>query len=348
MSQWDDKFAEHAIHTNINNLNERLNNNALITEDLNIIDILDKIKQAISYSEVCLNNIIPALVNFANLDKANEYLNIISNELNHYISNKNIAHLNNTQSHVTNYISQINALPVSKEKISKESFTNSLVEFKKLAENSLIDLRNKKDELSNSISELKSESGKQLSRIKNLESDISKNNDINNISLDKLNNEIEAIKSNFLNDMNSELKIFEQNYNNYSKHFENQLTDALETNKLKIDAIISENNEKYSKQLEGQKSQAKEVLDKLLENKKDASNLLQIIGNIGITGNYQNIANSNKVAADRWRKIALSLMIIMVAIIFLTIFITATNGFDWKLALFRVGAAFILNSCSEV
>ena len=32
----------------------------------------------------------------------------------------------------------------------------------------------------------------------------------------------------------------------------------------------------------------------------------------------------------------------MVAVIGFTIFISATNGFDWKLALFRIGAALAL------
>ncbi|WP_162598429.1 hypothetical protein [Vibrio rumoiensis] len=59
-------------------------------------------------------------------------------------------------------------------------------------------------------------------------------------------------------------------------------------------------------------------------------------------GNYQNIANTEKSAADIWRRIALGLMIGMVLIIGITIFISAANGFDWKLALFRIGAAFVL------
>jgi hypothetical protein len=70
--------------------------------------------------------------------------------------------------------------------------------------------------------------------------------------------------------------------------------------------------------------------------------LVQIIGNIGITGNYQKVANEEKSIADRWRNIVLILMVGMVVVIAITIGITTTEGFNWQLALFRIGAALVL------
>lgn len=251
MSQWDDKFKSHAIHATLGNLEDRLTDESLKTDDLSVIEHLDRIAQLKLYAETCLESLIPALVNHGHLNNTNSYIESIIAELNNYIANRNVAHLNNTSSHIDNAMAQLIALPMQSFPISKQSFTKSLLQFKSLAEESLLEIKGSKDTLQASIAE---------------------------ISEDAIN----------------------------------------------------------------QKTDAQGILDILEEKKADASNLLQIIGNIGITGNYQNIANLEKAAADKWRNIALGLMISMVAVIGFTIFISATNGFDWKLALFRVGAALAL------
>ena len=82
----------------------------------------------------------------------------------------------------------------------------------------------------------------------------------------------------------------------------------------------------------------------ILNDKKDeASDIVQIIGNIGITGNYQKIANQEMKSANRWRNIALFLMILMVLAIGATILFGVKNGFDWKMSLFRVLASLVLS-----
>jgi uncharacterized membrane protein YraQ (UPF0718 family) len=95
-------------------------------------------------------------------------------------------------------------------------------------------------------------------------------------------------------------------------------------------------------QIESFKIDSEKILTELSEKKKEASDIVQIIGNIGVTGNFQRIANQEKTAADYLRILALILMVLMVFVIGLTIFISAKNGFDWKLSLFRIGAALIL------
>lgn len=101
-------------------------------------------------------------------------------------------------------------------------------------------------------------------------------------------------------------------------------------------------SENHSNNIKKQEEAAAALIAKLDSMKSEASNLVQIIGNIGITGNYQNIANEDKKEADKWRNIALLLMVGMVAAISLTIFVSVGNGFDWKLAIFRLMATLIL------
>lgn len=342
MSQWDDKFNEHAIHASIENLTERLEDKELISEDLNMIEIIDRIVQAKSYAEICLQNLIPALVNHAHLSKANSYLSSITSEINSYISNKNMGHLNNTSAHIDNLMAQINALPITKHPITEQSFTKSLTEFKKLTEKSFTELKKSKDELLESVETITNDSTDQKYKLEELVAEVEKHDENIKTSIDSFNERFDASEQRYSETLDETTNSFNSKYQTFSDDINNKLNANVDSNKEKVEELLTEHKEIYNKQLELQKSDAQAVLEELEKKKVEASTLLQIIGNIGITGNYQKIANNEKKAADNWRRIALGLMIGMVLIIGVTIFISAANGFDWKLALFRVGAAFVL------
>ncbi len=342
MSQWDDQLSDHAIHASIENLADRLTDDSLVTEDLNVLEIIDRIKQAASYVESCLNNVIPALVNHSHLNKANSHISSITSELNSYISNSNVGHLNNTSAHIDNLMTQINALPIVKPAISEQSFTRSLVEFKSLAEKSFSEMKKEKDELVESVKKMTEKSISQQEKLDILSKEIERFDQGISESLNNFNERFEAVENKYTSQLDSKLSEFNKRYDNYSETFDSKLEESIDANQENVSSVISEHKAQYEQQLKSQKGEANSVLEELEEKRTEASNLLQIIGNIGITGNYQNIANNEKSAADNWRRIALGLMIGMVLIIGITIFISAANGFDWKLALFRVGAAFVL------
>jgi len=342
MSQWDDKFKSHAIHATLDNLADRLADEGLKTDDLSVIEHIDRIAQLELYAETCLESLIPALVNHGNLNNTNSYIQSLISELNNYIANKNVAHLNNTASHIDNAMAQLIVLPMQSFPISKQSFTKSLLQFKTLAEESLSKIKDSKDTLEASIATISEDSVNQKANLDNLVSEIQGHSENIETSLSNFTEKFENTETDFTNKFDSTVSEIEEKYESYTLEFNSQLDTKIEDTENQFQEKISEQNATYSAQLQSQKSDAQSILDTLEEKKAEASNLLQIIGNIGITGNYQNIANIEKAAADKWRNIALGLMISMVAVIGFTIFISATNGFDWKLALFRIGAALAL------
>jgi len=68
MSKWDDQLNNHVINTSLANLAERMKEEILISDDINVIELVDKINQLLLYSEMCLQNVIPQLVNVGNLN----------------------------------------------------------------------------------------------------------------------------------------------------------------------------------------------------------------------------------------------------------------------------------------
>ena len=342
MSQWDDKFKSHAIHATLTNLDERLSDESLKTDDLSVIEHLDRIAQLKSYAEICLDSLIPALVNHGNLNNTNSYIQSLISELNNYIANRNVAHLNNTSSHIDNAMTQLITLPVQSPSISEQSFTKSLLQFKSLAEESLLEIKGSKDTLQDSISDISEDAIAQKSTLDNLVSEIQQHSKNIKTSLSSFTERFDNREAEFTNKFDSTVSGVKGKYESYTLEFTSRLNSQIEDAENRFQEKTEKQTKTYSEQLESQKTDAKSILDTLEEKKTEASNLLQIIGNIGITGNYQNIANLEKTAADKWRNIALGLMISMVAVIGFTIFISATNGFDWKLALFRIGAALAL------
>lgn len=320
MSQWDDNFNNHAIHTTIVNLAERLSDKELVLEDLGAIELIDKIVQVNSYAEICLQNVIPALVNKAHLNSANSSFQNILNELNSYISNKNLAHLNNATNHVDAVMAQLNNLPIPNNTIREDSFTKSLTQFKTLVERSFSEITELKNELKDSILNVSDDTNEQK------------------VNIEKLGSNIQG----YHEKTESYLAEFSQKFEDFEKQFQARLDVNISQNEEQLSEIITSHQVEHDSRIKEQRESASEVIKILEEKKKKASDLVQIIGNIGITGNYQKVANEEKSIADRWRNIVLILMVGMVVVIAITIGITTTEGFNWQLALFRIGAALVL------
>lgn len=320
MTKWIEQLNNHAVFTTLSDLSERLKENALVSEDINVIELVDKIHQLVAYSDTSLRNVVPELVGTGTLNTANSHITNVRNELNNYISNSNIAHLNNAVSHVDAAMTQLVLLPVPNQQVSGETFSSSLAKFKSLIEHSFREIKEAKDQLQSSILELSEKSESQKRSISSLDEKIQKHEKT----------------------IESQLAQFNERFKVYELSANEKIDSSIEDSDEKITSLLARQDEKFKDLLAAQSLKGSSIIEALNLNKQQASDLVQVIGNIGITGNYQNIANQEKDAADKWRNIALFLMIAMVLVIAITIGITAANGFDWKLAVFRIGAALVL------
>lgn len=249
MSQWDDQLSDHAIHASIENLADRLTDDSLVTEDLNVLAIIDRIKQAAFYVESCLNNVIPALVNHSHLNKANSHISSITSELNSYISNSNVGHLNNTSAHIDNLMAQINALPIVKQAISEQSFTRSLIEFKSLAEKSFSEMKKAKDELVDSVEKISENAICQQDKLDSLAKEIERYDQGISESLTHFNERFEEAENKYTSQLDSKLNEFNERYDNYSEAIDSKLEESVEDNQENVSNVISEHKEQYEQQL---------------------------------------------------------------------------------------------------
>jgi hypothetical protein len=320
MTKWNDQLNQHALSITLSDLSERLKDEELISDDINVIELINKINQLVVYCELALRNVIPELVSAATLNGANSHMTNVRNELNSYISNKNIAHLNNAVSHVDSTMAQLISLPIPRSHIEEETYSESLSKFKLLITKSFQELKEAKDQLDRAISDVSEKSESQSESISTLAENIQQHK----------------------NNIETQLTQFNERFESFETAANTMLDTSIEESGGKISYALTSYKAAFDEHLEAQKNSGSNVIESLEQNKQQASDLVQIIGNIGITGNYQKIANQEKAAADKWRNIALVLMICMVLVIAVTIGISAADGFNWKLALFRIGAALAL------
>jgi predicted CopG family antitoxin len=214
-------------------------------EDLGAIELIDKIVQVNSYAEICLQNVIPALVNKAHLNSANSSFQNILNELNSYISNKNLAHLNNATNHVDAVMAQLNNLPIPNNTIREDSFTKSLTQFKTLVERSFSEITELKNELKDSILNVSDDTNEQK------------------VNIEKLGSNIQG----YHEKIESYLAEFSQKFEDFEKQFQARLDVNISQNEEQLSEIITSHQVEHDSRIKEQRESASEVI-KILEEKK--------------------------------------------------------------------------------
>ncbi|ARV13351.1 hypothetical protein BTO09_13820 [Gilvibacter sp. SZ-19] len=105
----------------------------------------------------------------------------------------------------------------------------------------------------------------------------------------------------------------------------------------------SDFTEKLNEQVKEIKASTDDLVKYLEQKKSEASKIVNVIGNIGATGNFQKIANDHKKDANLWRVIAIVFMAGLSGLIIWAIIGLGDSEFDWTKSLIRIVAAAALS-----
>ena len=156
-------------------------------------------------------------------------------------------------------------------------------------------------------------------------------------------------KETFENQMNTR----NENFQEFRQKIDIEINTFLEQKRQEVAETLNSFNEETKSNTEELKKTAdalyraheKEAEDtiKFIEQKREeAKKLLDIIGNIGFTGNYNRIANQERVSANILRVVAIVFMIAGIVVIGTVVFNISKTGFDWKLILSRIGVTITI------
>jgi cytochrome c556 len=166
------------------------------------------------------------------------------------------------------------------------------------------------------------------------------------VALEKQIAEKQSEIQNVLIKYNSEFETFKNNSNSLAETERNKLIANFESDRKTFKETFEANSSTFMKDFETQKTKfdadSNAVIDQLKQKLAEANKIVNIVGNVGITGNYQNIANQHKYSANIFRLIALLFMIIMSIILIYSINDLSNKDFNLTKSLVRILAASIL------
>jgi len=304
------EFKNHPVFQSLEQLSSRINEKE--SRDLIELTQYSFYKTSLEYVSERLNLTIPELVQKADLDNIHNYLNSGISELNHFLSNENTGHLSNVTSYLNAILPYTNNLPLPIK--GKFDFSRKVSNFEKLLTEKFNALSEENENNIEKIERVNELIVEKEDRLKELEELISlKENELTNIN-SSFNTEFENIRDTH----NSK---FEQEIEDIKNQFEivrRDLIDEIDNEKKNISdatsSLVSELNTKLN----------------------DAKKLVNIIGNVGITGNYQIIADYHKKEANKWRWIALFFMVLLTGLLIFSIYHITSGDFNWRVALVRI------------
>jgi len=157
-------------------------------------------------------------------------------------------------------------------------------------------------------------------------------------TLDRLTSEIEALRQ----QGEAQKARLDKNIAEYQQQF----SQAEQSRRQHYDEIINlqtaEFEKMYAEKIDDMKSlqdelsrKADQHLAQIQKSQEDASKIVRIIGNIGVTGNFQRIADIEEKAADLFRWIAIACMGLMLVVILFILYNVHQANFSWQIASFR-------------
>lgn len=300
------EFLAHPVHLKTEQLLNRINEKEA-TEKLET-DKIDFFKTACKYLLDRLKVSIPSLLSIAELDSvATEYENALT-QINSYIGNDNIGHVNNAVNNINSALPYIKNFPILNLQGDFE-FSKIISQFQKTVLDKQNQTEAKRTELETKIDTLSSDLANKQAELTQLTTKI-----------ELKEKELETIIANFQSQFEISNIAFTKSVSEDRENFRTEINSDREKIKTDTDEIIKDLERKLN----------------------DATKLVNVIGNVGVTGNYQIIANEHKKTANNWRNIATIFMCILSALLIYSIWKIGDINYDWHKAIIRIIASAIL------
>ncbi|MFG0591011.1 coiled-coil domain-containing protein [Myroides odoratimimus] len=273
---------------------------------------------------------ISVLVQDAELANLASEIEAGTSQINSFLGNKNIGHLNNAKNNFNSALTRIRNFPLSLSKTNFD-FSKVIASFQKTVEDAYKTLE---------VSNIKLQEN-----LKATQQDlVDKNTQITDLQQKLANKEVEI--QNVLNNYNIEFESIKTINNNTFDAEKKKFNDSIEADRKAFKELIDSDKDSYKQEYEKQKSdlekQTVETVKELQSKLEEAKKIVNIVGNVGVTGNYQKIAEQHKKSANFFRWVALGFMVMMSGLLIYSIIDLSSDDFDLYKSLVRILAASVL------
>lgn len=285
---------------------------------------------SLNYIKDRLRLTIPVLVQEAEMTNLNSEVDAGLAQLNAFMGNNNIGHVNNATNNINSAINRVKNLPFPLAK-GDFDFSKVISSFQKLAEDNYKRLETLNSKIQEDLKATEKDLAAKKQQIETLEKQlVEKDTEIKN-ALTKHSAEFEALKTKSTSEIDEEKRKF---------------NTSIEADRKTFKERFDTDNESYKKTFNDTKTslddQSTQIIEGLNSKLGEAKKIVNIIGNVGVTGNYQNIANRHSLSAEIFRGIALFFMVLMSGLLIWSIIDLSTGEFNLYKSLVRILAAAVL------
>ena len=313
-----DNFRKHPVFEKLDQLGLRLNE----SESKEKIDIenLSFFQSTHKYISDRLKTTIPILVQEAEINALSSEIDAGLQQINNFLGNNNVGHLTNAVNNYNSALNRVRNFPLPFAK-SDFDFSKAIANFEQILKEKYELLEIEKNEFAEEIERQKVDLEAKNAEIKRLFKLVeTKEVEIQNLN-SQFQTEFTAIKTKANQEIETDRSTFRTEIDADKKLFKSEIDELKESIDTDTSGIIKELNTKLA----------------------EAKKIVNVIGNVGVTGNYQLIANEHKETANRWRWITILFMAAFSGLLIWTIVDLSNDGFDWLKSLIRIVAAAALS-----
>ena len=252
-------------------------------------------------------------------------------QINSYLGNNNTGHISNAINNFNSVFTRVRNFPFPLS-TGDFDFSKSIAGFQQATQTGYENIKATNEKLVQDLAAAQVNLDAKQNQLAAVEQKLAaKEAEIQNV-LTRYNTEFDALKTTATSDIDLEKKKFNEVIDADRKSYKEQFDADKEANKK----VFEEQKTQFEKQ-------SADTINSLNSKLAEANKIVNIVGNVGVTGNYQNIANENKKSADNFRAIALGFMIIMSGLLIWSIIEISKNGeFNLYKSLVRILAAAVL------
>jgi hypothetical protein len=323
-----DAYKTHLVFERLEQLRQSLSSESL-SEKIGI-ENFSFLETVFFYIKDKLNLTNSILVQEAELTNLASEIEAGTNQINTFIGNNNIGHITNAINNLNSAITRTRNLPIP---ISKNDFdfSKSVAHFQQTVQSAYEGLQSLNNKLKVDLEAAQNNLVTKQQKIEALEKQLAdKQTEIQNVLI-KYNSDFEILKTNANTTIEAERKKFSDNF---------------EVDRKAFKELIDTDKETFKKAYETQKkafdTESDAIIERLEQKLAEANKIVNIVGNVGVTGNYQKIANQHKLSANFFRWIALGFMVVMSGMLIYSIIELSNTDFNLYKSLVRILAAAVL------
>lgn len=332
MSQWQDRILNHAAFNILEELRAKLDEFVPTTDDSpDVIENIDRLIQVNQYAENTLKGVDPVLIPIQILNGLQQHLGNVNTEVSNFLANRKPAHLTNANNSADQLLEIIARLP-----------TSSKIDRIQEVGKSITSVRNLSEKYIKSLAEEFESSQKQMAEIMAKADEISTTVETQKGRLDTALNEFQTRVDSAENQRQSQFSEAQEKRLTSSTEKLNEQSKEVAARIKKYDeqlnAKIADLQKKSSDFRATTKEQAAGIINVLSDLKKQAQDLVHVIGATGMSGGYQKVANRAWWEGLVWNLVVIASFVGLVLVANSTIKLSGQDVFNWPVF---AGKAFL-------